>query len=152
LSKEPRLKVGASSKEKARLNWGHLPPITWAIHPRAQLTCNSTRTCNSRRHYLAFSRNPVLFTHSCSYLLHIAFWMLSQKANLSLYPLSDVKSKGKNGPFDITLNRNEAHLLQPVSGRDRVYIMTPNIVRLWGHKHSGMSRNNRRLYRAYSSF
>jgi hypothetical protein len=50
MSEEPRPKVGASSKEKARLNWGHMPPITWAIHPRAQLTCNSTL------HYLAFSR------------------------------------------------------------------------------------------------
>ena len=50
--KKPRPKVvGASSKEKARLNWGHVPPIIWAIHPRAQLTCKSTR------HYLAFSRN-----------------------------------------------------------------------------------------------
>ena len=51
ISEERRPKVGASSKEKARSNWGHMPPITWAIHPRAQLTCNSTR------HYLAFSRN-----------------------------------------------------------------------------------------------
>jgi hypothetical protein len=26
------------------------------FHSRAQVTCNSTRTCNSRRHDLAFSR------------------------------------------------------------------------------------------------
>jgi hypothetical protein len=26
MSEEPRPKVGASSKEKARLNWGHMPP------------------------------------------------------------------------------------------------------------------------------
>jgi hypothetical protein len=36
-----------------------------AIHPRAQLTCSSTRTCNSRRtcsstrHYLAFPRKAL---------------------------------------------------------------------------------------------
>ena len=53
-----------TESEEARLNCRHVPPITWAIHPRAQLTCNSTRTCNSRRHYLAFSPKQEPFPRS----------------------------------------------------------------------------------------
>jgi hypothetical protein len=53
------------SAEEARLNWGHMPLITWVIHPCAQLRCNSTHTCNSRQHLALFclthkSRPPTL--------------------------------------------------------------------------------------------
>jgi hypothetical protein len=47
-SEEPRPEVGVLLKKKADL--------IGAMQPRAQFTCNSTRTCYSRRHYLAFSR------------------------------------------------------------------------------------------------
>jgi len=71
-AEESRPEVGASStsssekrkkRKRARLIGGTCPPITAsvklqlakAIHSRALLACNRTRTCNSRRRNLAFS-------------------------------------------------------------------------------------------------
>jgi hypothetical protein len=86
---EPRQRVGASSKEKARLDWGH-STHNRAIHLRAQLTCNSTRTCfsrrtrNGRRHYLAFSRKLKKYVGRKDYRL-IYYWCeLCRKENRRL--------------------------------------------------------------------
>jgi hypothetical protein len=46
---EPRPKVVASSKEKARFDWGYSTPSIAYVQ-------NNTRACKSWRHYLAFSR------------------------------------------------------------------------------------------------